>query len=170
MKQGTKRALLVTAILIVVSLRAVSSEAWDGDRKGLVVGVGVGYGYSTFAEFDNKSGIFTSFKIGYAPNEHIMLLYHGTQNFASIEDRTAIDAVHGLSFQLYPSKTTNFFVLGGGGYSYFGITDKKFGYGFKGGAGFDFGNFLGVEGTIQQNINDIGNSTSFGITFNIFVY
>ncbi|MBP2681376.1 MAG: hypothetical protein H6Q78_1239, partial [Candidatus Krumholzibacteriota bacterium] len=76
------------ASIVAVTLFATSVHAFDGNRKGFILGGGLGPGWTSYAQgygdsFDGedtsaretKFGLATDFKIGGGINEKIMVYY-----------------------------------------------------------------------------------------------
>ena len=134
--------------LVLVSLIAVfitgNVYAFDKERKGFMVGIGLGPGFSSYKEkadsagtatFDkSKSGLafFSDFKIGYAPSNNLMIYWMSKGSWFGIkkssiidktddknqpyEDVTALAGVGGLgiTYFLKPQPPSLFVSVGGG--------------------------------------------------------
>jgi hypothetical protein len=169
-----------------------------GARKGFVIGFGAGYGitnwkemvptqcragyyYCTTRDTEGRSGVFTNFKIGYAPNNRLMILWHSANVFfgSSAESGFITDGIGGGSLQFYLSdKTPSVYVLGGAGYHnimHFSSESlagsNTFAFGIRGGAGFEFARHWAVEGLVQHSFNAAeGRPTSVGVSLNWLWY
>ncbi len=85
-------SLLFSAIVLVFC--ATSVNAFDGNRKGFVLGGGLGFspyihtsvsaGFTSIEGNEDKAGVAIKLYIGYAWDEHNMLVYEG--NYAAYED------------------------------------------------------------------------------------
>jgi hypothetical protein len=66
----------LAVIAIVISLAATSSSAFDGNRKGFLLGYGAGVGVSDVGG-DRHTGLHTNLKIGAGISERLLLYYSG---------------------------------------------------------------------------------------------
>jgi hypothetical protein len=197
-----KRLVMVvtTAMVLATGVAAAQAPTPQAGRKGFVIGVGAGFGYSTWNEttYDfscvgyycgynevrsgNRSGVFTSFKVGYAPSDRLMILWHSTGTFFGSRYGTGFitDGMGGLSIQYYFSSGPGAYALGGGGYhnvmrfdpeSPYGGGVNSFGFGVRGGFGFEFHKHWSVEAIVQHGFNSSENNpTSFAATLNWMWY
>jgi hypothetical protein len=83
--------IFLLSILAMLVTFAGQTSAWDGQRKGFVLGFGVGgsqvnydmimteegwyWGYDEVEESVKKTTVFTDFTIGYAPSNQVMFFY-----------------------------------------------------------------------------------------------
>ena len=83
-----RTTLLLVLLAPVILINATNAFAWDGKRKGFVLGVGAGGGlasfkpYAKFSDNETSDGERTSkfafmsdFKIGYAPSNQVALYW-----------------------------------------------------------------------------------------------
>lgn len=77
-----KRLLMWTLVASAVLCRfSVPAYAWDGDRKGFVLGFGAGPGYAeNSGGWKNpRGGLQTNLRFGYAPSARWVIHYNGQQ-------------------------------------------------------------------------------------------
>lgn len=88
MKHNTATTIVATMAALVL---ATAAHAWDGQRKGFILGIGAGAGLASFktqesytgfgepltaeGERQNKFALMTDFKIGYAPSNNLSLYW-----------------------------------------------------------------------------------------------
>lgn len=169
-------ALLVVAILML----ATPSHAFNGLRKGFVLGGGLGIAPAStwhvdagfFGETEeSKAGGCSNIMLGYGWDEHNLLVFEG--NGASIlsdkiNDATIFQGYAGPVWYHYfsPSAPGFFTTAGVGVYSfYFDIKDGEedsndSGYGLLGGAGYEFARHWQVSFVING-----GRTTRGGLDF-----
>ncbi|MBU8933985.1 MAG: hypothetical protein KOO62_08245 [candidate division Zixibacteria bacterium] len=109
-----KRMLPVSLMMMV--LLASSSLAFDGNRKGFVVGGGLGFAPTATSSIDrdgpdtedNGSGLGLNLVIGYAWDEHNMLVcegniasYSSNQTYIWLPFRTVMQGFYGASWYHY---------------------------------------------------------------------
>ena len=163
--------------------------AFDGVRKGFILGGGIGAGYlsntnsfNSFSVTDSRVVFLTNFKIGYVPSNSLELYYTSKVSWWSqSKDITGSSTIFttGLSAiaaTLYIDNTikTGWFVSGGFGLS---ILDEPFesysassnGFGFFGGGGYEFSGHWSVElDLLYSTITDAGNEfNSFGVLMTV---
>ena len=93
------RGIVTLLVLTAVIVTATSVYAFDGERKGFILGFGIGPGYTNFSQEINgleldsegKVSIATDFKIGYGFNEQFLLYY---ENRLSWFNLTVIDEAY----------------------------------------------------------------------------
>ncbi|HHM04306.1 MAG TPA: hypothetical protein ENJ19_01005 [Gammaproteobacteria bacterium] len=152
------------AIMLAGALCAGQAYAFDGERRGFVLGLGIGLHstdiedngvpYSNIARDESPSGLMTSFRIGAGLGKHFLLYYTNDVAWFSekAEDNLTIAALTGIGGAYY------FKPQPGGPYlnAAFGwagrveladsLTDKDYtGTGFSLGVGYEFRKWLSVE-------------------------
>jgi hypothetical protein len=149
-------------ISFTITLSAVTSRAFDGNRKGFVVGGGVGFAptainksYPNYYNIDeSSSGLASNFIIGYAWNELNMIVYEGNAVGYSTESgrgasSSTVDVYQGFS--------------GFSWYHYFGPVGKSAfitgGYGRYVFFFYEQSADLGVD---QMSIDQIGGALQIG--------
>jgi hypothetical protein len=147
------------AVAMLFLASAVQVWAFDGQRKGFILGGGLGLGITSFTEElgpfstdrENKFSFMTDFKIGYAPTEQVEIYYSSKVAWF---DYFGITAAHGygtaaVSYYLVPQSPT-FFLSGGLGFSSISApfesnSDSDIGFGFFVGGGYEFIRHFAVE-------------------------
>lgn len=145
-------------------ISAASSLAFDGQRKGFILGGGIGFGMASYTQTvndetsdrENKGAVITDFKIGFAANEQTEIYYTSKVSWFSLKnvfDETVtiangIGAV-GVSYSLKTYAPT-WFLTGGLGLSSWDApfesnSDAWIGFGLFAGAGYEFSKHYGVE-------------------------
>jgi hypothetical protein len=175
MRNVLRIAVVILIAGFIVGLAPSRAAAFDGGRKGFVIGLGVGYGRTGWGV--NHSGLFTSFKIGYAPTDRVMILWHSSGTFfKGVSGEWKMDGVGGLSMQVYLSSAPRAaYVIAGGGYQNvmsFSAATNEIGPGVRAGFGYEFTKHLSVEAIVQHGFHKTGlattsNPTSFGVTLNV---
>ena len=118
----SKPCLVGIFVAIILVGSTTDAIAWDGQRKGFVMGFGVGPGlffppYTHRFDPDIKPqvGVHVDFKIGYALTNQILVHYSGTTYFRTSGDRGKWSFVWpslAVSYYLKPEAPS--FHLGGG--------------------------------------------------------
>jgi hypothetical protein len=167
----TSRFLAAFTILVLLTLTTATSFAFDGQRKGFVVGAGLGPGISSFTQdltlagqtgsaSDSKFGLATDFRMGYGVNDRIVIFYNNRVNWFGIrnandEEVTIADGVGCVSAQyFFAPGPVSWFVSGGLGYSAWSTPFEKnarnsFGFGLFGGGGYQFSQAWGAEVSVS---------------------
>lgn len=152
----------VVVVVVLVAAMSVSALAFDGQRKGFILGGGVGFGMTSFTQTvegygqsvtsdrENKGAFMTNFKIGWGASEQLEIYYTQKSSFFGItnaldENVTILNAVGGVgvSYSLNLSAPTPFFT-GGIGLATWSLPfednapDTWTGFGFYVGAGYEF--------------------------------
>lgn len=169
------RCIICILTGIILICLAASADAWDGQRKGFLLGFGIGPGFTSFtqrvaasdpswggtvslvSDRENKPGVMTDFKIGYAPDDYWAIYYTSKVSWFGMENALGdnVTVANGLGaagitywFQPhYPSP----FVAGGVGFSTWGLPledpapDTWVGPGFFAGGGYEFSRNVSVE-------------------------
>ncbi|MCK5115398.1 MAG: hypothetical protein KAR44_02285 [Candidatus Aegiribacteria sp.] len=129
------KARLVIIITLML-LTAGSARAWDGERKGFLLGLGLGIGYDSYSgvqydeigpeEEDNSSVAFAaSPRIGYACNNRLSFFYSRHPFIFSVkneenDDVTITTCIESLEVQYYLEERAPSLYLGlGAGIGYF---------------------------------------------------
>jgi hypothetical protein len=183
-KEDKMVAVPLRKIIIAISSMALlllitsDSLAFDKERKGFLLGFGIGAGYASytdavdisgkeaFSETKTGFGFATDFKMGYAPSNKLMVYWlskviwigkkfadEDTLVLRTNESITAITAVGGLGLTYYlkPEAPSAFVTLGVGlsAWSYpFQDVDPWTGPGIAGGIGYEFATNWSIEASV----------------------
>jgi len=173
-KKRRSQAALVVIILCFVLTMAVNGFAFDKERKGFILGFGLGPGFSSYSqsidsvsvgidsEDLSKVALLTNFKIGYAPTNQIMVYWMSKVNWFGREDTvqtttstreetiTAANGVGGLGITyFFRPKAPSLYLTAGGGFAVrsepFRGTDSWMSLGLAGAIGWEFKPNWGLE-------------------------
>lgn len=167
-------------ILIVIAMLFLTStaNAFDGKRKGFLLGLGMGAGFNSFTEEsvdynsyygrfqktksprENKGSFITDFKIGYSPTDFWEIYYttklswlHYTTLYEGEKGVVSGLGALGITYYFEP-QAPSFFVTGGMGVSMWG----RFAVNLFGGSGrkfadIGFGLFAGAGYEFKKHLN-----------------
>lgn len=183
-----KRNLLALFLALALIATAFQAQAFDGDRKGFMLNLGVGAGSAKMTgsagDFDaslDETGFGGDFKIGGGINPQTMIYYTNRTLFYSTEmtyydpiletNHTASsDLINGMSavgvsYFLEPQAPSFFFsgALGIGVLTDSEGDDSESGFGFTVGAGYEFAKNWIIEGTYMH----AGIGEELGVDFSI---
>jgi hypothetical protein len=137
--------------LIVFMVLSSQLVAFDGLRKGFILGGGVGPGY-LFNEGTDRFCLATNFKIGYAPSNSFEIYYLNTVSWFGAGSSTFINGITGLGLTKYlKPEGRGFFVFGGVGLAVlreFTGGEDDTGFGLIGGIGYDIAKHWSIQGDI----------------------
>lgn len=142
---------ILALAFVLTLLGAVEAHAFDGHRKGFVLGFGAGPGYLDFSQgIESSFGVQTDFKIGVGLNEQNLLHYTGKQIWHVENDITYTEALPmiGLTHYMKPEAPSPF-VSGGAGLGFLATFEDDIG-GDAGpatylSAGYEFARHWNVE-------------------------
>ena len=170
-------ALVLAGILLFAS--AVQVRAFDGQRKGFILGGGLGLGVTSytidsdfFGESDrfNEFSFMTDFKIGYAPSEQVEIYYSSKGSWWGEDGITFLHSygTAAISYYFLP-QSPSFYISGGLGFSSLSApfednTDTDIGFGIFFGGGYEFVRHFAVEADLMY-----GQPQESGFTFKGFV-
>ncbi len=173
------------AVLLTITLVATAS-AFDGTRKGFVMGGGLGLGpfahksvdgFSSIS--DDKAGLALNLLIGYAWDEQNMLVYLRDGVFFSVDvvPGVSVNAIQGFSgvgwYHYFGPVGKTAFVVGGLGLQDYSYLDNDWGsndpgFGMLLGGGYEFARHIQVHGTLSFGNTSAGqwdlNHSQFVIT------
>ena len=178
-----QRSLL---FFIVISIFcSTSTYAFDDERKGFITGVGLGVGYlsnttslGSLSETDGRIVFPINFKIGYAPSNTLEIFYSMKMAWWGQSGETYLLGLIGAGVTLYldNSSETGWFVSGGIGFASLGelsvvpsvrggSSSRETGFGFFGGAGYEFSKHWTVEVDLLYSAvkKDESDTNSFGV-------
>jgi hypothetical protein len=178
-----------TLTLIGILLLAYSNlYSFDGERKGFILGGGIGAGYlsnstsfESYSSSDNRGVFLTNFKIGYAPSNTLEIYYvskvswWGESNITFVLGLSAVAA----TFYLDNATETGWSISGGLGltamYAPFEEgSGSSNGFGLFAGGGYEFSSHWNVELDLLYSATTEGEVDihSFGVqlTINVLAY
>lgn len=166
-----RKYILLTVTLYFLSCLCTYGFAFNGKRKGFILGGGLGTGLTSFTQTveimnvettsdrENRLPLVTSFVIGAGINNKFMLYYYNKVSWFSIENVLGDDVVIssgvgglGITYYLEP-KAPSVFIVGGAGASSWSApfesdTDYWWGPGFMLGAGYEFSPHWSIEADV----------------------
>jgi hypothetical protein len=174
-----KRIAIVLAVIFLL-VSAVQVWAFDGQRKGFILGGGLGLGMTSYkfesgpfqTDTENQFSFMTEFKIGYAPTEQVEVFYASKVSwFNDALDNVIVANGLGLaavSYYFLP-QTPTWFVTGGLGFSTasapFEESSRTYvGFGVSVGGGYEFARHFAVEFDLMYSAPE-----DEGVTFKGFV-
>lgn len=170
-----RTTLLLFLLIPAMFINAATAFAWDGKRKGFVLGIGAGGGlaankpYSTASgenvesERESKFALMTDFKIGYAPSNQVAILwlskvawfgYNLEYQGDVLQSYTIANGFGGVGVAYYfEPEGPSPYLTGGLGFSTYSAPfeeniDGLSGSGFALGAGYEFSKHWSVEGNL----------------------
>ncbi len=168
------RAVTALLILIAIAVMTTSAEAFNGERKGFLLGFGVGPGWSSFqgdvegyetGDRESKFAIGTDFKIGAGINDQLLIYYVNrvawfksssvTSDSLLQEDVTIASSVGlvGISYY-FKTEAPAWYVVGAIGVSTWSAplesdSETFTGFGVTGGIGYEFTKHWSLEATVN---------------------
>ena len=161
---------IVVAIGLFVGM-CTPAAAFDGSRKGFILGIGVGPSVTSFtqdltglgqdlsSDRENEFGLATDFKLGYAPNEQLQIYWASKVSWFALDNALGetVTVANGLggagvSWYLVPQSPSVYFT-GAIGFSSWAVPFEEgattsYGFGIAGGAGYEFAKHWSVEGLV----------------------
>ena len=152
-------------LLVLVLSLFLGSAGWgfDGQRKGFVVGGGLGFGTTSYKEkiaspfgssetdWSNEFGFMTEFKVGYAPTNQLEIFYSDKGSWFDYFGSIALNGMGTASVNYYLKPEGPTFYMGGGlGFSTFTLPFENnskvdLGFGFYVGSGYEFTRHFAVQ-------------------------
>ena len=156
MKSSRLRAL--SSICLLVVLFASRSFAFDGERRGFILGFGLGFGQTAGVNNDKKIGVITDFKIGHGFSNTTQIYWTAKSSFFTADDysgrsRTYLSGCGAIGVsQFLNQRAPSAYFAGGIGYSSFGKLESDYGdpdynlgIGFFSGFGYEFSPHWSLE-------------------------
>ncbi len=158
--------VLVIALMILGLIS--DADAFDGRRKGFILGAGLGTGVTSYTQTieayrqsltsdrESKFGVQTDFRIGYAPNGFLQIYYVSKVSWFSLDNAlgSSVTIAHGIgglgvTYYLQPV-APSFFFTGVIGLSTWAApfesnSDTWTGFGIGGGFGYEFARHWSIE-------------------------
>jgi hypothetical protein len=201
-----KKYFILFFVGLVLFLANTQAHAFDGQRKGFLLGGGLGLGFTSFSQEvavsfwgyhesvksdrENKVGVISDFKIGYAPDNSWAIYYTSKVSWFGMENALGnnVTVANGLgaaavSYWFKPQAPSPF-IAGGIGYSTWSLPfeddppDTWTGPGFFVGGGYEFSRHWSIEGYLswgkpkheEFGIEANSNALSFMLTINALAY
>ncbi len=168
------------ACALALGLRPADAGAFDGQRKGFVLGFGTGAGSLVALEGSGTlTGLQTDLKIGAGVSDRVLVFYSGKQLWVSVGDALLTAALPSVAVAYYtrPSGPSPFLTGGAGVWLLGAVGSELTGIGVMGpgafvGAGYEFGRHAALE--VDAGIGVMPwDDTSFGnlaVTFSVLGY
>jgi hypothetical protein len=167
-----RKACVVVLCLTAISIFAAEAFALDGERKGFILGFSAGPGMTSFTQSiadtaghkfesdrENKFGVGTDFRIGYAPSNQVIVYYTNKLTWlrftnAFDQDVTIVNGVGLLGVSYYmKTEAPSVYLAATIGVSTWGVTDDIGnawrGFGVGGTVGYEFTKYWSIEGTVM---------------------
>lgn len=189
----TRRLLVGLVVAAIAMVTAIDASAFDGNRRGFVIGIGVGPSLtSSIAELgsftsdrENNFGVGTIFKIGYGVNENLLIYYTNNVAWFSVGDGESVTIVSGISalggsYYLNPG-APSLYINGLVGLSIWAApfeadSESASGIGFGAGVGYEFSKYFDVNATLMYGMPKVSDSEvelkalNVLVTFNVLGY
>lgn len=157
----------------VLFLLATNAQAFDGQRKGFLLGIGIGPGLTSYtqkvtvqmvsveSDRENTAGVMTDFKIGYAPDNSWAIYYTSKVSWFGMTNALGNDVTiaNGLGAVAvsywFNQQAPSPFIAGGIGFSTWSLPfednppDTWMGAGLFAGGGYEFSRHWSVEGYLS---------------------
>ncbi|MGB7062071.1 MAG: hypothetical protein WBF13_06920 [Candidatus Zixiibacteriota bacterium] len=175
----TKRCFVWVVVGLVLFGLVSNAQAWDQQRKGFLLGFGIGPGLTSYTQTlavwdppgggtwsfesdrENSVGVATDFKIGYAPDNSWAIYYTSKVSWFGMENAYGNNVTisnglgaAGVTYWFQPQAPSPF-VAGGIGFSTWSLPfedpapDSWIGPGFFAGGGYEFSRYWSVEGYLS---------------------
>lgn len=164
---------LRTCAVLLLSLLVLSSQvmAFNGQRKGFILGGGLGAGWLNYQEPGlefNKVGGAGNFKIGYAPSNSLEIYFTDNVHVFNYGGASFAVGVGGVGVTKYlKPEGTGFFVFGGAGMGMFMVLESgggsNTGFGVIGGIGYDFAKHWNIQADVLYTNIESGFQKSLSI-------
>jgi len=170
-----RRNAVQSSLMVILILGHVSCAcAFDGQRKGFILGFGLGpglisftetysipmMGYSVTYDRENKFAVMTDFKIGHGFTNKVQVYWMSKVSWFGFEDETIVNGVGGLGITyFFQPMAPSTYVLGGLGFSIWSAPWEEFGVykPEKQSSGFGFGLAVGVGQEFSRHWSIEGN-------------
>ncbi len=168
MKQRIPLALFVSALILASQL-----SAFDGQRKGFILGGGIGGGSLSLGMdvYHVNTGVFaTNFIIGYAPSASLEIYYTNNISWFSDGGENNYLGVTGAGVTKYLKREgKGLYICGGIGLSVRTLYSNT-GFGALAGIGYDVAKHWRIQGEVMFADIDQHHSWSFRATLNVIAF
>jgi hypothetical protein len=162
------------ALALAFAVLSAPALAFDGKRKGFILGGGVGGAFQLVkAEPGFDQDMFsptTNIKIGYGQSESLEVYY---LNSCSIVE-AGVNISNCLGVTKYLNREgKGVFLFGGVGIAYlFALSDSQTGFSVLGGVGYDIGRHWSIQGDVLYTKLDLGMDSivSFRVSINFLAF
>lgn len=177
------KKILTVVCMIILSYSNLYS--FDGERKGFILGGGIGAGYlsnstsfNSNSNTDSRAVFLTNFKIGYAPSNTLEIYYLSKVSWWGESDITFTLGLSAVATTFYFDKTTEtgWSISGGIGLSTLSAPfevglESSNGFGLFAGGGYEFSSHWNIElDLLYSTITDGGaDLNSFGVQLTVNV-
>jgi hypothetical protein len=171
---------LKACVVVCLSVFLLSSQlsAFDGQRKGFILGGGLGVGYLAAHEYtlDRAWSPAANFKIGYAPSSTLEISYTFVASgvYAIYDDADYFFGVNAIALTKYfKPEGPGFFITAGIGpalKSEMGYPRAETGFGFIGGLGYQLGRHWSLQGDVVYMNADSEDYAAIRLTFNFLAF
>lgn len=162
------------ALALAFAVLSAPALAFNGKRKGFILGGGVGGTYLSYHEDsgfeENKFSLATNIKIGYGQSESLEVYYVNSCSLG--EGGVNISNCIGVTKYLN-REGKGVFLFGGVGIALiYGLWDSQAGVNALGGVGYDIGRHWSIQGDVlYANLESGATSTlSFRVTINFLAF
>ncbi len=169
--------------VVVFMLNCNNVFAFDGERKGFILGGGIGGGFlsniasvGSFSNTESEGVFLTNFKIGYAPSNTLEIFYVSKVSWWGESDFLFTLGLSSVTVTFYFNETseTGWFASGGVGLSSLAAPLEEdigtdYGFGLFGGGGYEFAAHWSVEvDLLYSMIKESGvDFNSFGVLVSV---
>ncbi len=169
----------INKLACILLLAFSNLYAFDGERKGFILGGGIGAGYisnttsfNSFSNTNSRAVFLTNGKIGYAPSNTLEIYSIGKASWWGESDKISRLVLSAIAITVYFDNTTDtgWFISGGLGLStldtpFESNSESSNGFGLFGGGGYEFSSHWSLEvdllySTITERVTDLN---SFGV-------
>jgi len=189
----TRRLLVGLVVAAIAMVMAVNASAFDGNRKGFVIGIGVGPSITSWtdeegswkSDRENDFGVGTIFKIGYGVNENLLIYYTNNVAWFSVGDGESFTVTSGItalggSYYLN-TESPSLFINGLVGIGVWAApfesnSESAMGLGLGAGIGYEFSKHFNVNATLMYGMPKFSDSEekikalNVLVTFNVLGY
>jgi len=164
----TRKTMIAVLTLSFIFGMTKGGVAFDGNRKGFIIGIGVGPGYTTFnqtlknssftstSDRQKKRTFMSDFRIGYAPSNLLQIFWMSKVSWFKLENSLGEDVIIangfggvGVTYSFNPTGPSPF-ITGGLGFSTWALpfeqgAETMTGLGVVAGVGYEFARHWSVE-------------------------
>jgi hypothetical protein len=169
----TKKYITLVLVSFILLFLTANGHAWNGQRKGFLLGFGIGPGLTSFTQKvavgwisvessrEDKTAVMTDFKIGFAPENTWAIYYTSKVSWFGMTNALGnnVTIANGLgalagSYWFKPQAPSPF-IAGGLGYSTWALPfednppDTWMGFGLFAGGGYEFSRHVSIEGYLS---------------------